>query len=59
MQQSLQPVQTAFQYLMAKLFPQEVYYIGGPDPLPEPLSVEEEQQLTARLAQGDDEPVPG
>ncbi len=53
MQQSLQP--TAFQYLMAKLFPQEVYYIGGPDPLPEPLSVEEEQMLTVRLAQGDDD----
>ena len=41
--------QLRFQRLLAKLFPQELYYIGGPDPLPPPLSPEEEREMTRRL----------
>lgn len=39
--------------LLATLTPRELYYIGGPDPLPAPLTLEEEQQLVARLAEDD------
>ncbi|MDD3336262.1 MAG: RNA polymerase sporulation sigma factor SigE [Eubacteriales bacterium] len=44
----------AFQRLLARLFPQEVFYIGGPDPLPAPLSPEEERALTLRLKEQDE-----
>jgi len=54
MQQSSQGLQLAFQRLLASLFPQEVFYIGGPDPLPPPLSPEEEREMTARLKLGDE-----
>ena len=54
MQQSSQGLQLAFQRLLARLFPQEVFYIGGPDPLPPPLSPEEERELTARLKLDDE-----
>ena len=54
MQQSSQGLQLAFQRLLARLFPQEVFYIGGPDPLPPPLSPEEEREMTARLKLGDE-----
>ena len=39
--------------LLARLTTQELYYIGGPDPLPAPLTLEEEQALCARLHQDD------
>ena len=32
--------------LMERLTPRELYYIGGPDPLPAPLTPEEEQART-------------
>jgi len=54
MQQSSQGLQLAFHRLLARLFPQEVFYIGGPDPLPPPLSPEEEREMTARLKLGDE-----
>lgn len=43
-----------FQKLYLKLFKRDVHYINGPVSLPEPLSVEEEQQLSERLANGDE-----
>lgn len=39
--------------LMDRLTPRELYYIGGPDPLPAPLTLEEEQQLVSELAKDD------
>ena len=54
MQQSSQGLQLAFHRLLARLFPQEVFYIGGPDPLPPPLSPEEEREMAGRLKLGDD-----
>ena len=54
MQQSSQGLQLAFHRLLARLFPQEVFYIGGPDPLPPPLSPEEEREMTVRLKLGDE-----
>jgi len=39
--------------LLSRLTPRELYYIGGPDPLPAPLTLEEEQSLCARLHQDD------
>jgi len=54
MQQSSQGLQLAFHRLLARLFPQEIFYVGGPDPLPPPLSPEEERELTARLKLGDE-----
>ena len=39
--------------LLEKLTPRELYYIGGPDPLPAPLTLEEERSLCARLHQDD------
>ena len=38
---------------MERLTPRELYYIGGPDPLPAPLTPEEEQALVARLREDD------
>ncbi len=46
------------QYLMlffARLYPGNVHYIGGADPLPQPLTAEEERGLVARLRQDDGE----
>lgn len=40
-------------WLLSRLSPQEIHYIGGPDPLPLPLSREEEAELCARLPQED------
>ena len=54
MQQSSQGFQLAFHRLLARLFPQEVFYIGGPDPLPPPLSPEEEREATLRLKENDE-----
>ena len=39
--------------LMERLTPRELYYLGGPDPLPAPLTLEEEQALVARLQEDD------
>ncbi len=39
--------------LLSRLTPQELYYIGGPEPLPAPLTLAEEQALCARLPQDD------
>ena len=35
--------------LLSSLAPREIYYIGGPEPLPAPLTPAEEQSLLARL----------
>ena len=43
-----------FQNLYLKLFKRDVHYINGPISLPEPLSVEEEQLLSEKLANGDE-----
>ena len=39
--------------LLDALTPRELYYIGGPDPLPAPLTPEEELQLVSRLHEDD------
>ena len=39
--------------LLEALTPRELYYIGGPDPLPAPLTPEEELQLVSRLHEDD------
>ena len=49
-----QQIHLAFQKLLMRLFPQEVFYIGGPDPLPPPLPPEEERALTLRLHEQDE-----
>ena len=43
-----------FQKLYLKLFKRDIHYINGPMSLPEPLSVEEEQLLSEKLANGDE-----
>ena len=48
-------LQLAFRRLLMRLFPQELFYIGGPDPLPPPLSPEEEREMTQRLKRQDAE----
>ena len=42
------------QKLYLKIFKRDVHYINGPVSLPEPLSVEEEQFLSEKLADGDE-----
>lgn len=42
------------QKLYLKLFKRGAYYINGPVSLPEPLSAEEEQDLSIKLAEGDE-----
>lgn len=42
-----------FQKLYLRIFKRGVYYINGPVSLPEPLSKEEEQLLSEKLAEGD------
>ena len=42
-------IQMAFHKLLMRLFPQELFYIGGPDPLPPPLTPEEERALALQL----------
>ena len=48
-------LQLAFRRLLMRLFPQELFYIGGPDPLPPPLAPEEEREMTRRLKLQDPE----
>lgn len=43
-----------FQKLYLILFKRDIHYINGPISLPEPLSVEEEQLLSEKLANGDE-----
>lgn len=45
----------SFRRLLARLFPQELFFIGGPDPLPPPLSPEEERAQALRLKEGDED----
>lgn len=54
MERSPERVQQAFRRLLMRLFPQEIFYIGGPDPLPPPLTPEEERALTSRLKDHDE-----
>ena len=54
MNQSPERLHLAFQRLLMRLFPQELFYIGGPDPLPPPLSPEEERALALRLKEHDE-----
>lgn len=42
------------QKLYLKLFKRDAHYINGPVSLPEPLSIEEEQLLSEKLANGDE-----
>ncbi|MBR5246689.1 MAG: RNA polymerase sporulation sigma factor SigK [Clostridia bacterium] len=42
------------QKLYLKFFKREVHYINGPIPLPEPLSIQEEQILSEKLVNGDE-----
>ena len=44
---------TLFTLLRRICPPQEIHYIGGPDPLPPPLTAEEELALVARLPEDD------
>ncbi len=46
-------LRAALQRLLGRLFPQELNYIGGPDPLPPPLNAEEERETVLRLRGGD------
>ncbi len=55
MNQSPEGIHLAFQRLLMRLFPQELFYIGGPDPLPPPLSPQEEREMAFRLRQNDEE----
>lgn len=43
-----------FQKLYLKLFKREIHYINGPVTLPEPLSIQDEQDLSENLANGDE-----
>lgn len=54
MQHDSERIHLTFQRLLARLFPQELFYIGGPEPLPPPLSPEEERALTQRLREQDE-----
>ena len=54
MNQSPERLHLAFQRLLMRLFPQELFYIGGPDPLPPPLTPEEERALALRLKEHDE-----
>lgn len=47
-------IQMAFHKLLMRLFPQELFYIGGPDPLPPPLTPEEERALALQLQEQDE-----
>ena len=42
-------IRTSFFALLARLCPDQLYYIGGADPLPQPLTREEEEALLQRL----------
>jgi RNA polymerase sporulation-specific sigma factor len=52
--EELSGIHNALQRLLARLFSKELLYIGGPDPLPAPLSLQEEQELVRRLLAQDE-----
>ena len=54
MSQSPEKIHLTFQRLLMRLFPQSLFYIGGPDPLPPPLSPEEEREMALRLRDNDE-----
>ena len=54
MNRTPEKIHLAFQRLLMKLFPQELFYIGGPDPLPPPLEPEEEREMARRLRDNDE-----
>ena len=54
MNRSPEGIHLAFQRLLMRLFPQELFYIGGPDPLPPPLAPEEEHALALKLKENDE-----
>ena len=54
MNRTPEKIHLAFQRLLMKLFPQELFYIGGPDPLPPPLEPEEEREMAHRLRDNDE-----
>ena len=47
-------INRVFQNLLFKLFPQDLFYIGGPDPLPPPLTPEEEHEMAVKLRENDE-----
>lgn len=47
-------IRTGLYALWARLCAEPLYYIGGADPLPQPLSREEEAELLQRLTEDDD-----
>ena len=47
------PIRQWMMLFFSHLHPQNVHYIGGADPLPQPLTAEEERQLVTRLHQDD------
>ena len=47
-------IHRVFQKLLGKLFPQDLFYIGGPDPLPPPLTPEEEREMAMKLRENDE-----
>jgi len=47
-------INRVFQNLLFKLFPQDLFYIGGPDPLPPPLTPEEEHEMAVKLRKNDE-----
>jgi len=54
MNQTPEKIHLAFQRLLVRLFPQGLFYIGGPDPLPPPLAPEEEREMALRLRDNDE-----
>ena len=54
MKQTSDRIHLAFQRLLMRLFPQELFYIGGPDPLPPPLAPEEEREMALKLRENDE-----
>ena len=54
MNQTPEKIHLAFQRLLMRLFPQGLFYIGGPDPLPPPLAPEEEREMALKLRDNDE-----
>ncbi len=47
------PIRQWMMMFFAHLYPQNVHYIGGADPLPQPLTAEEERRLVSHLHKDD------
>ena len=54
MSEMKETIHTIFQKVLGKLFPQDLFYIGGPDPLPPPLTPEEEREMAMKLRENDE-----